>query len=713
MRFPIKKFLLSISLIAAILASVSLSASAQTAVNSDDAYFESYTYWNDITGNNTKTSVYMQPLYRASQIFNISDIVGADIEMLADIYSDNNGNTYVLDSDASVIYVLNSEYRLSKRIAALKASDGTEITFKDARSLFVTDDGTIYICGTKNACIWIVNQNGELKNTLYLPESEIIPDEFIYAPVKVTVDSRGYIYVLSESSYYGAILYSPKFEFLGFYGANSVSNTATQVLSNIWNRIFMNDAKKSVSQKSLPYSFNDLEIGANDFVFTITGRTGNSAGTDQLKILNPSGVNIIKRTGYTYSDNESIMAGRNAWVVQDLSGIAVTDKFAYILDSGTGKIFVYDIDGNILGVFGGGMSRGYQKGLFLSANAITLNNGEILVTDSEKKTITVFEPTDYGKLVLECQSLTLDSKYIDAKEGWEQVLKQDKNSQLAYRGLARAALREKDYEEAMRLSRLAYDRDTYAEAFSSQRKVIIANCFIPVISVCLVLAAAIAVAVILKKKGKLKLKPIRLNARLKNYWYTLFHPFDGFAAVKEKGLGSPIIATVLCLLLYVSSVVKTVYSGFSYSNYTPESFNSLFYLVKSVGVVVLWTLVNWAVCTLFGGLGKLKEIYTVITYSVTPLIVSNFLYALLSNVLVKSEAGFLNIMVTLFWIYTFFLLVAGSVKIHDFEFGKFVGTSVLTVIGILIVIFLCFIIFLLLQQFVVFLMTLGSEVVYR
>ena len=178
-------------------------------------------------------------------------------------------------------------------------------------------------------------------------------------------------------------------------------------------------------------------------------------------------------------------------------------------------------------------------------------------------------------------------------------------------------------------------------------------------------------------------------------------------------MGSPVIATVLCLLLYISTIVKTVYSGFSYSNYTSQNFNSLYYLVKSVGVIALWTVVNWAVCTLFGGLGKIKEIYTVITYSVTPLIASNFLYALLSNILVKSEAGFLNIMVTAFWIYTLFLLIAGSVKIHDFGFGRFFGTSVLTVIGILIVIFLCFIIFLLLQQFAVFVMTLGSEMVYR
>ena len=711
MKFPIKKFCLIFILIAVLMMSCSLTIGAQTAVNDDDAFFESYTYWNDIIGGNSKTAVYMQPIYRASNVLSVSNIVGEEINTLSDIYSPKNGYTYLLDSEASAIFILDSDYHLVNKINSLKSADGNDLLFNGARSLYVTSDGTIYLCGTKNACVWILNQKGEIKNTLYLPDSEIIPSDFNYTPVKVTVDSKGYVYVLSESSYYGAILYSPEFEFLGFYGANSVSNSASQVLTNIWNKLFMNDAKKEASEKSLPFSFNDLEIGANDFVFTITGRTGGGESKDQLKILNPSGVNIIKRTGYNFEDNESVMAGRNAWVVQNMSGIAVNEKFAFILDSGCGKIFVYDIDGNIIGVFGGGMGRGYQKGLFKNATAITLNGTDVLVIDSEKNTITVFEPTEYGKLVLECQSFTLDSKYIDAKAGWEEVLKYDKNSQLAYRGLARAALREKDYKEAMRLSKIGYDRDTYSEAFSSYRKEAISKCFVPAVCIIVALAAVVTAAVIILKKKNFK--PKALNPKIKNYFFTLFHPFDGFANVKEKGLGSPIIGTLLCILFYISSVVKDVYSGFAYSNYTSQNFNSLFYLVKSIGVVVLWTLVNWAVCTLFGGLGKIKEIYIVITYSVTPLIVSNFLYAILSNVLVESESGFLNIMVVFFWLYTLFVLIAGSVKIHDFEFGRFVGTSVLTVVGILIVIFLCFIIFLLLQQFAVFVMTLGSEVIYR
>ena len=54
MKFPIKKFCLIFILIAVLMMSCSLTIGAQTAVNDDDAFFESYTYWNDIIGGNSK-----------------------------------------------------------------------------------------------------------------------------------------------------------------------------------------------------------------------------------------------------------------------------------------------------------------------------------------------------------------------------------------------------------------------------------------------------------------------------------------------------------------------------------------------------------------------------------------------------------------------------------------------------------------------------------
>jgi len=685
-------------------------ASAVTYDNSDAPAFDSFTYWNGITGDNSKTSVYSKPLYQISKIMDINQIIKSEAQIVTDVFCDKNGYTYILDSHTPMISILDEEYNLVNNILVLKTSDNKEVTFKGAESLFVTDNGDIYLCGSKDECVWIFDFEGVIKKTLDLPDSEIIPDDFLYSPAKVTVDSRGYIYILSDSCYYGAILYSPTFDFLGFYGPNTVETTAGNFLTTMWNKLFMNDEKKSASLKSLPFSFTDLAVGKENFIYTITGNTNSATTRGQLKILNPAGTNILNKKGYNFADGKTVTAGTHRYITQDLSGIAVSKDFIYILDSGHGKIFVYDTAGNIIGAFGGGFSMGEQKGIFKNPSAIALNGNNVVVVDTEKVTLNVFEPTEYGKLVLKCQSLMLDSKYLDAEDGWKQVLKLDKNSQLAYRGLARAALRNKEYKNAMNLAKIAYDRDTYAEAMNSYRKIVIAENFAWAIPLLLVLIAVIVFVWFYIKKNEVQLIK---NVKLKNYLFTLLHPFDGFSNVKDKGQGSVIIATVLCVLLYISSVVKEVYSGFAYSTYSPQTFNSLYILVKSVGVIVLWSLINWAVCTLLGGLGKIKEIYIVITYCATPLIASNFLYAFLSNILLESEIGFLNIMVTICWIYAAFLLVAGSSKIHDYGFGTIVWTSAATVLGILIVIFLCFIIFMLLQQFGGFAMTLFNEVLYR
>ena len=52
-------------------------------------------------------------------------------------------------------------------------------------------------------------------------------------------------------------------------------------------------------------------------------------------------------------------------------------------------------------------------------------------------------------------------------------------------------------------------------------------------------------------------------------------------------------------------------------------------------------------------------------------------------------------------------------RVHDYEFGKFVGTAIFTVIGMMIVVFLIFLVFMLSQQVLGWLRTLYIELIYR
>ena len=89
------------------------------------------------------------------------------------------------------------------------------------------------------------------------------------------------------------------------------------------------------------------------------------------------------------------------------------------------------------------------------------------------------------------------------------------------------------------------------------------------------------------------------------------------------------------------------------SKYDNELFNSLWIFVRSIGLVILWIIADWMVCTLLGGTGTLKEITVVTCYSLWPLILSNFLKIILTNVLVPNEANFLSILNAIAIIYFF------------------------------------------------------------
>ena len=118
-----------------------------------------------------------------------------------------------------------------------------------------------------------------------------------------------------------------------------------------------------------------------------------------------------------------------------------------------------------------------------------------------KLTLTVFGETDYGRELKEARRLTLDGDYTLSKTVWESILKEDSNCQLAYIGLSKAALADKDYRAAADYAKAGLDRELYSKAFNYNRKAFLKNNFnilMPVIL--LTVAAIVAVCIIIKKK---------------------------------------------------------------------------------------------------------------------------------------------------------------------------------------------------------------------
>lgn len=675
---------------------------------------------NDTASGVTESGL-TQEMYNASQVITAGSLgLEKNLSNIKDMCSDKENKVYVLVSDWSQVVVLNSDYTLNK-VLKLKDAEGNEVSFSGASGIFVDKDFKIYVCDTNNSRILIADNDGNIVETWGQPDAALIPEDFYYQPCGITRTDKGYTYILSLGCYYGALLYSPENEFLGFYGANNVKASALDTLTYLWDRLTQTDAKKALSAKALPYSFVDLCLDTEDYVVTCTGATETGEnGTGQIRKLSPGGENIMfkrKTDGTSMSANdvnfveEKVTLSFGEKRPQNIVSIDVDENnFIYAIDSRKGIIYVYDEECNLMAGFGGGKDLTTRKGVFDKPTAILVNQSNVLVSDGDTNTITVFELTDYGKLLMEAQLSYLNGEYAEGKVLWEQVRDRNQNCQLAYRGLAIAYLSEGDYDNALECAEKGLDYTVYDLAYKVIRNEYILNNFGWMAAIAVVLIGGlIAFFVIAKRKNIVLIKNIKVKTALA----APIHPFGAFDDIKYKGRGSVVIALVILLLYYIVSVLKETASGFIATKIDIHTYNTLFTIAETVGLLLLWSVANWLICSSFAGKGNFKEVLIATTYSMIPLILFNAVRVVLSHFVSLSALAVIDAIGVVVLIYTFFLLSIAIMTVQEYDFFKFLGTGFVTILFMVLIVFVIFLVGVLLQQVGEFIVSIFQEIFYR
>lgn len=679
-------------------------ASASTVYSEQDN--NAYSTYSYIETRSGMQAVYAKPMFDSPAVIDSNDLGIDNFSLLADI-SVSNGKIFLLDSEQSRVTVLNSDYSL---YADYKNISGE--SFAGAQGIYAASD-KFYIADTENARVLVCSLSGELIGKIVLPESSLIPDDFKFKPTKLAIDSDGFTYILSDGSYYGAILYSPEGEFLGFYGSNTVTSSISTILLSVWEKLTLTNEKRAKQTSKLPYQFTDLYIDGEGFVYTSTGKTKNyQLQTGVIRKLSPAGTNILPSDSVKFGEQNIPNSGNTYnFPTQSMDGLCVDEEsFIYVYDSSYGKIYVYDSECNMLNAFGGGIGTGKQNGVFRQISGMDVLNGIILAIDSIKNSLTVFKLTEYGELLKKAQNMTLSGDYSDSEELWRKVYAQDNNSQLALVGLAKAAYSAGDYGQAMQYAEAGFDRTTYSQAFQHIRTEFLHKYLGIILALALILIIALCFGLKIKRKRNIrfiKRRETKLMLR------AAAHPAATFSELKQKGGWSVKWGFALLALYYISESMKSLLGSFVFVSSDSGTFSSVVLLVKTFGLVLLWTISNWGVCTLFGGIGKIREIFCVVTYSLIPMIVGNIIYTALTNFFVPEEVAFLSVIMVALQAYSLLLIIIGSVIIHDFSFGKFVGTALLTLVGIVIVVFVGIIMIILVQQLLAFFATVYQEYIYR
>lgn len=703
-----KRIAIFILAVSALIMTVGVSASAQ-----------SYTHWYT---RDSKRTVKMRDAFTAgAEIDGHSLGLSYALDGLNDIYT-YGGRLYMLCGGQSKIVVLNGDYKVVSEMGA-KNSDGSAIDFSGARGIYVDENG-ILIADTDHERILVLDNGGVLQKQIGLPDSAVIPKTYIYKPIKILKDNRGYIYAISEGSYYGALLFDSDCNFLSFYGANEAKSGLKDVLQKLWNKFFATDEQLSKQMKILPYQFSNFCMGSDGFMYTVTGATElYSASTGQIIKLSPGGSNILysydtsgnakNASSYNFGELTYLtVANRNQ--MQSFCDIYVDENgFIYSVDKTYGIVYVYDSSCNLITAFGGGFGEGETTGTFKLPTAITKFGEDIIISDSTKKSLTRFKTTDFGAMLMKAQKQKTDGNYAEAQELWEKVLEQEPNCQMAYIGMAAASLSGGEYKSGLEYARKGQSYDLYSQLYEEYSKEFMRKNAIALVFAVIVAVTVIVAAVKLKKRVKFAGIPAETAEKVKLPFLLISHPVDSFNNLKYKKKGSAAVGLVIALIYYITSILSATRGGFLFAVFDRLSFNALFTFTRTAGLIALWSVANWGICGLLEGKGKLKEVFCVTTYSIIPLVFYNIVFIVLSNILPLSASVFLNAFKTAAVIFTAFIFTVGIITVHEYSFKKFVLTSLLTVIGMILIVFIGFVMALLLQQFFNFFVSVYTELAYR
>lgn len=650
-----------------------------------------YSYRYDSWGTAVETAQTYQPeAVISGETLGVGSFSGP-----TDLSSDSQGLIYLLDAGNSRVVVMDREGKLRQTLQPTDG-DGKPIAFEEAGGIFVSDRAGQILITDKKLGVMVFNRELQLLRKLEEPDSDVLPDDFLYAPTKVLMDSAGIYYVISANCYEGALQFDENGRFLGFYGSERVVMDWETRLNQLWKSI-LTDAQAANMKRTVPVEFVSFCVDEKDFIYTV--RQGNDVSQGQVKKCNALGENILPEKAF----------GDLGTTIQ-LIDITVDDQgYITILDGGSGRMFQYDEESNLLFAFGG---KGGQTGLAETPAAVEAMGEKLLLLDSLSGRITVLAPSAFARSIRSAVALCADGKYQQAMEPWREVLRQDNAYGLANRGLGKAYEGLEDYATAASYYRKAYERELYGDAFEECRTAVLREYFGLFMGGLAVLVLGAALLIRCRRRHRKSLYEQRIG-RFHYPLYCMFHPFTGYEDLKERRKDSLSAANLLLLVFFVVSILVRQATGFTFNENRTERFSLPFTLLSTIGMFVAFVICNWSITTIADGKGRLKEVWNYCAYALLPYCIGMLVVVVMSNLLSTDEAAFLSMAQTVVYLWTGVCLVMALKEVHMYSLGKTLLTTLLTLAGMVVVLLLCAIGYTVVMQLISFISNIYTELRLR
>jgi hypothetical protein len=378
---------------------------------------------------------------------------------------------YICDSGNNRILIIevreNGEHVLVKTVSSVLI-DGIESPLSYPMDIFECREGFIYIADTNNMRILKLDSDWNYVFSITRPYDESIDDFVEFEPLKLVVDFANRIFIQVRNVNKGLMEFDSRGEFTGYMGANKVK---FKFVDYVW-KLISTQAQRERMVLFIPTEYNNLCLDRDGFIY-VTNSTGanviSTTDTDSVRRLNAMGQDILIRNGYRPPVGD-LAIGSAGGIVGRSRFIDVTafDNDSYAcFDRTRGRIFMYDFQGNLLYAFGG---LGNREGNFTMPAALDRMGDVLYALDSRTSALTRFELTSYGEKINKALDEYRAGRYESSARVWEEVLKMNGNYDLAYIGIGRSALRQGEYQKAMKYYKLKHYRVGYSKAFQLYRK---------------------------------------------------------------------------------------------------------------------------------------------------------------------------------------------------------------------------------------------------
>lgn len=195
-------------------------------------------------------------------------------------------------------------------------------------------------------------------------------------------------------------------------------------------------------------------------------------------------------------------------------------------------------------------------------------------------------------------------------------------------------------------------------------------------------------------------------------FYIMLHPKDGFQEMKMNKKGSiPVTVLIVCAYIIVEMLYRK-FVDYDLNTYDRDEISIVRLIFIMAATFFIVTAANWCFCTLLDGKGKFRDICYVAACAILPMLFMNVIGMIGSQFLSVNERLILEYPAIVAKAWSLLLFYTGLSELHDYSGKKTLLSLVLTVIGILIILFLGLLLISLFQQLYEFVTVVMFDLLY-